>query len=160
MYIYSLQGLSCNTVGGRAELASNILDISDTHRCNALQEDPTPDAVLTVSDNEVEADKWVSPQQAQQQQAEQQDAAARSSESQQGVALRGVRQMLGDQDGVQGGASGQAHQAVPLELARQPWMELPDSVLTPQQRTALKEHDKKVQVSHHPAPVPLQGSCH
>lgn len=107
----------------------------------------------------MEADKWVSPEQARQQQAELQAAAARSSESQQGVALRGVRQMLGDQSGVQEGPSGQAHQAVPLELARQPWMDLPDSVLTPQQRTALKEHDKKVQVSHHPAPAHLQGSC-
>lgn len=37
-------------------------------------------------------------------------------------------------------------QAVPLELSRQPWMDLPDATLTPTQRAVLKEHDKKVQV--------------
>ena len=37
-------------------------------------------------------------------------------------------------------------QAMPLELSRQPWMDLPDAMLTPTQRAALKEHDKKVQV--------------
>lgn len=113
-----------------------------------MQEDPAPDGVLTVDDIEVKADRWVSPDQLKQQQAEQQAAAASASYSQKGLALRGVRQMLGDQGGVQGG-SGQA-QVVPLELAKQPWMDLPDSVLTPQQRAALKEHDKKVQVSCHP----------
>ncbi|DBA69301.1 TPA: Cilia- and flagella-associated protein 43 [Trebouxia sp. C0005] len=106
-------------------------------------EDPAPDGVLTVDDLEVKADRWISPEQLKQQQAEQQAAAAGSSHSQRGLALRGVRQLLGDQGGLQGG-SGQA-QIVPLELARQPWMDLPDSLLTPQQRAALKEHDKKVQ---------------
>lgn len=43
-------------------------------------------------------------------------------------------------------SAGQA-QAVPLELARQPWMDLPDWQLTPQQRAALKEHDQKLQVT-------------
>jgi len=112
-----------------------------------LQEDPAPDGLLTIDDLEVKADRWVSPDQLKQQQAEQQAAAASASHSQKGLALRGVRQMLGDQGGEQGGL-GQA-QVVPLELARQPWMDLPDSVLTPQQRAALKEHDKKVQVSCH-----------
>jgi len=110
-----------------------------------LQEDPAPDGLLTIDDLEVKADRWVSPDQLKQQQAEQQAAAASASHSQKGLALRGVRQMLGDQGGEQGGL-GQA-QVVPLELARQPWMDLPDSVLTPQQRAALKEHDKKVQLS-------------
>ncbi len=112
-----------------------------------MQEDPAPDGLLTIDDLEVKADRWVSPDQLKQQQAEQQAAAASASHSQKGLALRGVRQMLGDQGGEQGGL-GQA-QVVPLELARQPWMDLPDSVLTPQQRAALKEHDKKVQVSCH-----------
>jgi len=112
-----------------------------------LQEDPAPDGLLTIDDLEVKADRWVSPDQLKQQQAEQQAAAATASHSQKGLSLRGIRQMLGDQGGVQG-RSGQA-QVVPLELARQPWMDLPDSVLTPQQRAALKEHDKKVQVSCH-----------
>ncbi len=110
-----------------------------------MQEDPAPDGLLTIDDLEVKADRWVSPDQLKQQQAEQQAAAASASHSQKGLALRGVRQMLGDQGGEQGGL-GQA-QVVPLELARQPWMDLPDSVLTPQQRAALKEHDKKVQLS-------------
>ena len=113
-----------------------------------MQEDPAPDAVLIVQDDEVKADKWVSQEQAQQHEAEQQASASKSSGSQQGVALRGVRQMLGDQAGVQGGLQGQA-QVLPLELARQPWMDLPDSLLMPQQRALLKEHDKKVQVSSH-----------
>ncbi|KAL3160747.1 hypothetical protein ABBQ32_010656 [Trebouxia sp. C0010 RCD-2024] len=78
------------------------------------------------------------------QQAEQMEAAARSSDLQQAVALRGVRQMLGDQGSRQGVAHAQT-QAMPLELSRQPWMDLPDATLTPTQRAVLKEHDKKVQ---------------
>ena len=67
----------------------------------AVQEDPAPDAVLTVQDHEVEADRWVSPQQLKKQQAEQAEAAARSSGFQQAVALRGVRHILGDQGNLQ-----------------------------------------------------------
>ncbi len=129
-----------------ASCGSSLNPTAGSCACHALQEDPAPDGVLTVEDLEVKADRWVSPEQLKQQQAEQQAAAASTSHSQKGLALRGVRQMLGDQGGVQGG-SGQA-QVVPLELARQPWMDLADSILTPQQRAALKEHDKKVQVSY------------
>lgn len=63
----------------------------------------------------------------------------------QGTALRGVQEMLQGKPG-QVQSAGQA-QAVPLELARQPWMDLPDWQHTPQQRAALKEHDQKLQVS-------------
>ncbi|KAL3139282.1 Cilia- and flagella-associated protein 43 [Trebouxia sp. C0009 RCD-2024] len=103
----------------------------------SVLEDPAPEAVLTLQDSEVKADRWVSPQQMKKQQAEQMEATARSSDVQQAVALRGVRQMLGDQGSLQG--------AMPLELSRQPWMDLPDATLTPTQRAVLKEHDKKVQ---------------
>lgn len=54
-----------------------------------------------MQDNEVEADRWVSPQQLKKQQAEQDEAAARSSGAQQAVALRGLRQILGDQGNLQ-----------------------------------------------------------
>lgn len=57
--------------------------------------------MLTVQDHEVQADKWVSTKEAHKQQAEQASATARSSHFDQGVALRGVRQMLGDQDTLQ-----------------------------------------------------------
>ena len=111
-----------------------------------LQEDPPPDAVLSVQDQEVKAERWVSPQHLLQQQAEQQAADSMSSRSQQGAALRGVRQMLGEQGALEGAGSEGQTPVLPLELARQPWMDLADSVLTPQQRAVLKEHDKKVQV--------------
>ena len=111
-----------------------------------LQEDPAPDAMLSVHDNEVKLERWVSPKQVRQRQADQQAAAVKSSDFQRSLALRGVRQMLGEQGEGQGASAGQA-QAIPLELARQPWMDLPDSALTPQQRAALKDHDKQVQVS-------------
>ena len=62
----------------------------------------------------------------------------------QGAALRGVHEMFQGKPG-EAPAAGQL-QAVPLELAKQPWMELPDWQLTPQQRAALKEHDQKLQV--------------
>lgn len=63
----------------------------------------------------------------------------------QGAALRGVREMFQGMPG-EAIAAGQS-QAVPLELAKQPWMDLPDWQLTPQQRAALKEHDQKLQVT-------------
>ena len=63
---------------------------------------------------------------------------------QQGAALRGVRDMFQGKPG-EPGPSAQP-QAVPLELAKQPWMDLPDWQLTPQQRTALKEHEQKLRV--------------
>lgn len=63
--------------------------------------------MLTVQDHEVKADRWVSPQQIKKQQAKQMEAAARSSDLQQAVALRGVRQMLGDQGSLQGAAHAQ-----------------------------------------------------
>ena len=58
--------------------------------------------MLTVQDSEVKAERWLSPQQVKKQQAEQMKAAARSSDLQQAVALRGVRQMLGEQGSLQG----------------------------------------------------------
>ena len=63
----------------------------------------------------------------------------------QGAALRGVHEMFQGKPG-EAPAAGQL-QVVPLELAKQPWMELPDWQLTPQLRAALKEHDQKLQVA-------------
>lgn len=54
-----------------------------------------------MQDHEVEADRWISPQQLKKQQAEQAETAARSSGPQQAVAIRGVRQILGDQGNLQ-----------------------------------------------------------
>lgn len=45
-------------------------------------------------------------------------------------------------------------QAVPMELARQAWMDMPDAMLTPTQRALLKEHDNKVQVSAYICKLP------
>lgn len=66
----------------------------------------------------------------------------------QGAALRGVRDMFQGKPG-EAGPSGQP-QALPLELAKQPWMDLPDWELTPQQRAALKEYEQKLQVCASP----------
>lgn len=65
-----------------------------------------------MQDHEVEADRWASPQQLNKQQAEQAEADARSAGAQQAVALRGVRQILGDQGNLQ--KASQAHTQVPL----------------------------------------------
>ena len=54
-----------------------------------------------MQDHEVQVARWVSPQQLKKQQAEQAEAAAKSSDFQQAVALRGVRQILGDQGSLQ-----------------------------------------------------------
>ena len=79
-----------------------------------LQDDPAPDAVLTVQDDEVKVDKWVSPEKAQQQEAEQAAAGARSAAFQQGLALRRVRHMLGEGGHVQGSSQAQSQVMLPL----------------------------------------------
>lgn len=72
--------------------------------------------MLSVQDSEVKADRSVSPKQMKKQQAEQMEAAARSSDLQQAVALRGVRQMLGDQGSRQGVAHAQTQVSSPPQL--------------------------------------------